>query len=473
MLLAGMFLAWGWVLHQLVLGRAILPERPMVVRRPAPWRVGTVLLVFFVYVFVSVAVPIAYMLASGRVLAMSRAAAAQGARTGKLAEEPAKAGSAGPAEPKAAPNAGRRVADGQPTKANAPAKTAEPVKQPRPAAERQADSDSESSTSLVEMLAVFALTDVVLLLVIPGIVWLTSGATSRDFGISHDGWLKQAAVGFVAALVASPAVYALQILAAKFWTPTEHPVQKMLEKEFSLGVADLAFLSAVVVAPMFEELLFRGILQNWLVSLFGRFAGRKRAKSRELVADLACTDPVDGAEPMAALETWDSDPDYWEADDRDGSPGEETSTGSGEGDAPVSGEASGRADLAGGPLLRSGWLAIVVTSLLFGAVHAPQWPSPIPLFVLALVIGAVYQRTGSLVAAVFIHATFNGLSTLAMFAALLAAEIAPKKTDIPPIVPAPVGSYSAADRAWMHLWPDGSTKAANSSEKFIDSERSR
>ena len=46
-------------------------------------------------------------------------------------------------------------------------------------------------------------------------------------------------------------------------------------------------------------------------------------------------------------------------------------------------------------------------------VHAPQWPAPIALFVLSLVIGTVYHRTGSLIAAIFMHATFNGLSTLA------------------------------------------------------------
>jgi len=59
------------------------------------------------------------------------------------------------------------------------------------------------------------------------------------------------------------------------------------------------------------------------------------------------------------------------------------------------------------------------SSLLFAVVHAPQWPAPIPLFVLALVIGSVYHRTGSLITAIFMHATFNGFSTLAMFVAVL------------------------------------------------------
>ena len=62
---------------------------------------------------------------------------------------------------------------------------------------------------------------------------------------------------------------------------------------------------------------------------------------------------------------------------------------------------------------------IVITSLLFASVHAAQWPAPIALFALALVIGTVYHRTGSLIAAIFMHATFNGLSTLALFIELV------------------------------------------------------
>ena len=64
----------------------------------------------------------------------------------------------------------------------------------------------------------------------------------------------------------------------------------------------------------------------------------------------------------------------------------------------------------------------MLTSLLFASVHAPQWPAPIALFVLALVIGTVYYRTGSLIAAIFMHATFNGLSTLVLFLALFSGE---------------------------------------------------
>ena len=55
-------------------------------------------------------------------------------------------------------------------------------------------------------------------------------------------------------------------------------------------------------------------------------------------------------------------------------------------------------------------LAIVSTSLLFGAVHSAVWPSPIPLFVLALGLGYLTARTGSIIPAVVVHGLFNGVS---------------------------------------------------------------
>jgi membrane protease YdiL (CAAX protease family) len=55
-------------------------------------------------------------------------------------------------------------------------------------------------------------------------------------------------------------------------------------------------------------------------------------------------------------------------------------------------------------------LAIISTSILFGAVHSSVWPSPIPLFVLALGLGHLTVRTGSIIPAVMVHGLFNGVS---------------------------------------------------------------
>lgn len=57
------------------------------------------------------------------------------------------------------------------------------------------------------------------------------------------------------------------------------------------------------------------------------------------------------------------------------------------------------------------WLAIAITSIAFGMVHYPQ-PHAVPaLIFLSLLLGFAYERTGSLMAPVAIHALFN-LKTL-------------------------------------------------------------
>jgi membrane protease YdiL (CAAX protease family) len=55
------------------------------------------------------------------------------------------------------------------------------------------------------------------------------------------------------------------------------------------------------------------------------------------------------------------------------------------------------------------WPAIVLSSLLFAAMHFTSWPAPLPLFVLSVTLGFLACRTGSLVAPITLHAVFNGV----------------------------------------------------------------
>jgi hypothetical protein len=56
------------------------------------------------------------------------------------------------------------------------------------------------------------------------------------------------------------------------------------------------------------------------------------------------------------------------------------------------------------------WLAIIFTSILFALVH-PLWMSPL-IFLLALGLGYIYERTGILWASVTVHLLFNSTETL-------------------------------------------------------------
>lgn len=58
-------------------------------------------------------------------------------------------------------------------------------------------------------------------------------------------------------------------------------------------------------------------------------------------------------------------------------------------------------------VLQKAWPAVVVAALLFGLAHAQQ-PQAVPtLIVLGIVMGASYERSGSLVAPLVLHSLFN------------------------------------------------------------------
>ena len=59
--------------------------------------------------------------------------------------------------------------------------------------------------------------------------------------------------------------------------------------------------------------------------------------------------------------------------------------------------------------VRRPWPAIVMTSILFAAIHvnATHWPS---LFVLGLGLGYAYEKSNSLLRPIFMHAMFNGIT---------------------------------------------------------------
>ena len=54
--------------------------------------------------------------------------------------------------------------------------------------------------------------------------------------------------------------------------------------------------------------------------------------------------------------------------------------------------------------------AILGTSVLFAMIHAAVWPSPVALFVLALGLGWLKERTRSLVGPMVLHSLFNAVN---------------------------------------------------------------
>jgi len=56
--------------------------------------------------------------------------------------------------------------------------------------------------------------------------------------------------------------------------------------------------------------------------------------------------------------------------------------------------------------------AILASAALFAAFHANVWPSPVPLLFLAMGLGYLYLRTRSLIGPIVVHALFNAVSAV-------------------------------------------------------------
>jgi membrane protease YdiL (CAAX protease family) len=296
-----------------------------------------------------------------------------------------------------------------------------------------------------EQMALVSVINLILLVVIPALLRLTSRATLADLGIELRGITRQVWAGALGFLLFSPLVYMLNGLAVLVFKQNKHPLEQMVVGEPTAGIACLAFLSAVVLAPAAEELIFRAVIQGWLTRLFLR---REVDEELDLAACPAPDQPAAvGAdfpperpeqEILAALlpplhsevevessgevtslpvevrvDPFESPPG-WEAQAGPGPPGPR---------------------LPSSEKRRPSFAPIVITSAVFAAVHLPQWPAPLAIFFLSMGLGAVYQRTGSLTASFVMHALFNGLGTMMLFLAILAGRPANPKI-------APTATYS-------------------------------
>ena len=193
-------------------------------------------------------------------------------------------------------------------------------------------------------------------------------------------------MGFVAFLLIAPIIYAVQLIAVQIRDRNEHPVELMMLEDFTGRVAILAIVSAVLLAPAVEELLFRGLFQGWLTRLL---AGMPQTRNHP--------PPTSTGSPTNHRRAPDWRCHRFCSAEPVASPPE----------AEV-GRVERDCVLSEGPQPGAIGLPVLLTSSVFALVHMPQWPAPLAIFLLSLGLGLLYQRTGSLVASFVLHAAFNG-----------------------------------------------------------------
>ena len=243
-----------------------------------------------------------------------------------------------------------------------------------------------------------------------------AGALWRDFGLSRRDLPAQMGIGVVAFVMLAPPVFALQAMIVWFveWK-YEHPLIDMLQKSPDLGLFWLLAISACVIAPLSEEWFFRGLLQGWLERALGRLV-RRRTMMNEVGA-AAEADTAGHAVPWsvtsestissatvsseATVAATETDVNPYAAPAFAPAPPQPIDDEAPEESFPKS--------------IFAHWLPILASAVLFGVAHWGHGPAPIPLTLLAIGLGYVYQRTHSIVPVMVVHALFNSVSMLLFY----------------------------------------------------------
>jgi membrane protease YdiL (CAAX protease family) len=257
----------------------------------------------------------------------------------------------------------------------------------------------------VKMLSVVAISLGILVVGLP-LIALRTRARLSDFGWSRATLAADVRLGLIAFAMLAPPVYALQALLVRYW-PSHHPLVKMF-KETPDGTFFLVLLlAAVVSAPLFEEILFRVLLQGFLekvVSFRGRLeelflGGGKDSDHAE--------DPPPAASAPAA--NWAAQEDHAGAVAAKASP---ATAGPPPEPGAIAAAESRPIDPGGAdPLVGvAAWLPIVVSSLIFALLHWEHGPDWVALTPLAVGMGYLYQRTHRLVPSLVVHVALNALS---------------------------------------------------------------
>ncbi len=95
------------------------------------------------------------------------------------------------------------------------------------------------------------------------------GARLYQMGLHGDRFGRNIVLGVAAYLLSMPLVGAVLLIAAEYFGPPQHEIEELVRSTPTARNITLAWLAAVVAAPLQEELLFRGVLLPCLRRVFG------------------------------------------------------------------------------------------------------------------------------------------------------------------------------------------------------------
>lgn len=297
--------------------------------------------------------------------------------------------------------------------------------------------------------AAASLGNVMALVLILGWLGLRFQVTPAHAGFHLRGWQRQLQMGVIATFATLPIVYLL-MAAVTLGTQTayKHPLLDEIRASATVSSYLLGVLTAVVLAPLAEEFLFRVLIQGWLQSwsmsslqqiLLGASPDQRLARahlptdsstvgasapaSQPSDADIITADLADssshnapqlGATPIAGVGllspsvTAAPPINPWGASTVHVPPGYIPATAT----ALASPSATQQAPVP--PL----WPCLV-SGVLFGLAHWGYGLSFIPLIILGIVLGLLYRASNSIWPSLIVHLSLNATSMLGLGLSIL------------------------------------------------------
>lgn len=201
-----------------------------------------------------------------------------------------------------------------------------------------------------------------LLVLLSLLVWM--GLTRREFFARYGLWPRWSDVrlGLIASLFILPPVLQLATLLDR-WVEYEHPVLEAVRAHPTPGVFLAMTFSAAIMAPLFEEFMFRALLQGGAE----RFTRRVTLMRQAFEAQPDLTEPPKISERISGREVRD-----WP------------------------------------------WGPVMISSATFALMHLGHGAAPIALFVLAVALGYLYRQTGRLWPCIIVHFVLNAFSMIGL-----------------------------------------------------------
>lgn len=226
-----------------------------------------------------------------------------------------------------------------------------------------------------------------------GLIHLFAQAGRDDFGISLEHIPHDLFIGGFAFLILAPITFAIQyIFVYVFGIESHHPLIELLKEDSTGKLFGVVTLLAVIVAPISEEYFFRVLLQGWLERSF--LARNKRDGEAERLAQSSSTRSGNGDDEGSGESVPESAQNPYAS--------------------PAFKDAIDRRSVAS-VVPYSGSIPIGISAAVFALMHWSHGPDPAALFILAIGLGYMYQRTHRWLPCVVTHACLNGTTMLLLW----------------------------------------------------------